>query len=104
MRALTSNRSGVFHGWWIVLVTVVGQCLSLGTMVVYTFGVFAKPLAAEFGCTRGAISLALTLTNIMVTFASPGAGRLVDRLGARRVILTSIFALSACLFALSIVR
>jgi len=41
------------------------------------------------------------LLNIMVTLASPGAGRLVDRAGARRVIGTSILALAACLFALS---
>jgi MFS family permease len=75
--------------------------MSLGTMLVYTFGVFAKPLAAEFRSSRGAISLALTLTNIMVTLASPMAGRLVDRLGARRVIVSSICALAACLFALS---
>src|SRR5690242_12654020 len=91
----------VFRGWWIVLVAVAGQCFSLGTMVVYTFGVFAKPLAAEFGSTRGAVSLSLSLLNIMVTVASPGAGRLVDRFGARRVIVTSIAALAACLFALS---
>src|SRR5437867_1499725 len=90
-----------FRGWWIVLVACAGQCFSLGTLVVYTFGVFAKPLAAEFASNRRAISLALSLLNIMVTLASPGAGWLVDRFGARRVIVTSIAALAACLFALS---
>src|SRR3954447_19771733 len=95
------SRSRLFRGWWIVLVGGAGQCFSLGTLVVYTFGVFAKPLAAEFGSNRAAISLSLSLLNIMVTFSSPGAGRMVDRFGARRVIVTSIVALAACLFALS---
>jgi len=43
-------------------------------MVVYTFGVFAKPLAGEFASNRAAISLALSLLNIMVTLASPERG------------------------------
>jgi hypothetical protein len=61
-------------------------------MLVYTFGVFAKPLTTEFKTSRGAISLALTLTNFTVAVGAPGAGWLVDRLGARRVITCSILA------------
>src|SRR6266700_990650 len=61
----------IFRGWWIVVVACAGQCFSLGTMAVYTFGVFAKPLASEFASNRAAISLALSLLNIMVTLASP---------------------------------
>ena len=80
---------------------VLGQCLSLGPMLVYTLGVFAKPLTTEFKTSRGAISLALTLTNLMSAVAAPGAGWLVDRLGARRVITCSILAFTACLLALS---
>jgi hypothetical protein len=62
-------------------VAVLGQCLSLGPMLVYTLGVFAKPLTTEFKTSRGAISLALTLTNLMSAVAALGAGWLVDRLG-----------------------
>jgi hypothetical protein len=44
------SRPLLFREWWIVAVTAVG----LGTMLVYTFGVFVKPLAAEFASNRGA--------------------------------------------------
>jgi MFS family permease len=88
----------------MVLVAAVGQCFGVGTMLVYTFGVFAKPLAGEFGSRRAAISVALSALNVMVTLASPGAGRLVDRFGARRVMVSSIAALAACLIALSWVK
>ena len=95
------SRPVLFRGWWIVAVTAVGQSLGVGTMLMYTFGVFAKPLAAEFASNRGAISLAVSLLNIMVTINAPAAGWLVDRFGGRRVIVISILALAVCLFALS---
>ncbi len=73
-------------------------------MLVYTFGVFAKPLAAEFQSSRGSIALAVSLLDLMVTFTAPGAGRLVDRYGARGVIVTSLLALVACLAGLSLLQ
>jgi len=94
--AVPHGPSANFRGWLMVLVAVLGQCLSLGPMLVYTFGVFAKPLTTEFKTSRGAISLALTLTNLMVAVGAPGAGWLVDHLGARRVITCSILAFTAC--------
>ena len=94
----------LFRGWWIVVVAIVGQAFSLGTLLVYTFGVFAKPLAKEFGSNRASIALAVSLLDLVVAFAAPGAGRLVDRYGARGVIVTSLIALTACLVGLSYVQ
>jgi hypothetical protein len=51
----------VFRGWWMVVVAVVGQCFGLSTVLVYTFGVFAKPLAGAFHATRGSIALGVSL-------------------------------------------
>jgi MFS family permease len=96
---MTSNRGGLFRGWWIVAVAVIGQTFSLATMLVYTFGIFVKPLSEEFKSSRSSIALAVSLLDLVVTFAAPGAGRLVDRYGARRVIVTSLAALSGCLVA-----
>src|SRR5205814_2066097 len=89
---------------WVVLAAMVGLCLSLGTMLNFTFGVFAKPLAEEFASKRGSISLAIALMNIGVTLASPIAGRLVDRLGGRRLIVASILTLAVCLVGLSLMK
>jgi MFS family permease len=77
------SRRSLFRGWWIVLVSAVGMSFSTETMVVYTFGIFAKPLALELKTNRGSIAFAVSLLDIVVAFAAPGAGRLVDRFGAR---------------------
>jgi MFS family permease len=65
-------------------------------MVVFSFAVFFKPLSQEFHSGRAGISLAFTLHNLMAAVSVPLlAGRLVDRYGARKVILpyTVMFAL-----------
>jgi MFS family permease len=93
----------LFRGWWIVLIAATGQCLSIGTMFMYTFGIFSKPLAGEFAANRASISLAILLLNFMVTLTSPFLGYAVDRFGGRRVITASIVTLSVLLFALSTV-
>jgi predicted MFS family arabinose efflux permease len=103
-RRYGNGRHSLFRGWWIVVVAIVGQSFSLGTMLVYTFGIFAKPLAGEFKTNRGSIALAVSLVDLVLTFAAPGAGRLVDRYGARGVIVSSHLALAACLLGLSFLQ
>jgi MFS family permease len=60
---------------------------------VLAFGVFFKPLSQEYHAGRGAISFAFTLQNLAAALFAPLTGRLVDRFGARKVILpgTAIF-------------
>jgi sugar phosphate permease len=98
------GRHRLFRGWWMVIVAIVGLTFSLPTALVYTFGVFAKPLAAEFKSSRGSIALAVSLLDLMAAFTLPGAGRLVDHYGARRVIVPSLLALVACLVGLSFLQ
>lgn len=66
-------------------------------IVVFSFGVFLKPLAHDFHVGRAAISFAFTLHNIAVAAAAPLAGRLVDRLGARKVILPATLVMGTVL-------
>src|SRR5271170_742542 len=101
---MSATKTRVFRGWWIVVVAIVGQCFGLAPMLVYTFGIFAKPLAQEFKTNRGSIALAVSLLDLVITFAAPGAGRLVDRYGARRVIVISYFGFAASLVGLSLVQ
>lgn len=98
------QKPRLFRGWWMVAVSIVGQSFSLATVLVYTFGVFAKPLAEEFRSNRGSIALAVSLLDLMVTFSAPGAGRLADRYGTRGVIVSSLVALAACLAGLAYVQ
>ncbi len=96
------HRAGarVFYGWWVVLVSALGSACGIGPVVVYTFGIFVKPLATELHASRGSIALAISLIDLMVLISAPGAGRLVDRHGARPVIVGSHLAVIGCLVAI----
>ena len=91
------DRLSLSCGWRVIAAAVVGQSFSLGTLIVYTFGVFEEPLAHEFKSGRGSIALAVSLLDLTVTFAAPWTGRFVDRYSARKAIMASLVALSGCL-------
>ncbi|HWP43169.1 MAG TPA: MFS transporter [Blastocatellia bacterium] len=90
------KRRKFFYGWWIVVVAGVGLFMSYSSIILYSFGVFFKSLGDEFNWSRAEISLALSLSLVAMTVALPPVGRLVDRFGARRVVVPSalIFGLS----------
>jgi MFS family permease len=77
----------VFYGWWVVSTAALGLCLGSPPILVFSFGVFLKALSQEFHSGRAAISLAFTLHNVISAVCAPLVGLLVDRYGARRVIL-----------------
>lgn len=100
MIAVAGGRPGIFYGWWNVAASFVGLSLSYAMFTVFSFGTFVGPLQAEFGWGRGPMSLALTIANITVVFASPLLGLLVDRLGARRVMVVSVALLGLCVISM----
>jgi len=91
-------QRSVFYGWWIVAASFVGLTMNQSTMVFLVFGVFMKPLGDAFGWGRGPASLALSICAIAIAVMSPIIGSLVDRVGARRVMLPSMigFGLLLC--------
>lgn len=94
------TRTRLYAGWRIVLVTLVGMSSSPGPYAFAALGVFMLPLSEEFGWSRSAISSAITVLTIATALSSPLVGRMVDRMGARRVLLGSLLALGACMVAL----
>jgi MFS family permease len=91
----SSKRAKFFYGWWIVFTTALGLCLGGPPIAVFSFGVFFKFLVHEFHASRAAISFAFTLYNVFGAVCVPLVGRLIDRFGARKIILpaTVLFAL-----------
>lgn len=73
--------SGVFRGW-----RVVGGAFAvtfLGFGAAYTFSAFVGPLQAEFGATRGSVSLVFSLAGFLYFGLGVLTGPLADRWGAR---------------------
>src|SRR5579875_2177885 len=71
----------------VLITACCGVFFSFASIVVYTFGVFLKPLAGTFHWSRTQVSLAFTLAALTVAVCSPFIGRLLDRFPARRVVL-----------------
>ncbi len=96
------GKSKIFYGWWIVLIAALGLSIGYGPIIVYTFSVFFKPVSEEFNWGRAETSLVFSLSLIVMVLAMPLIGRLVDRFGARQVIVTAalIFGLSLISFSL----
>jgi MFS family permease len=82
----------IFFGWWIALACGLGLGSGIATLVASTFGVYLAPLRAQFGWSAGDAFLAtFVVTGVSALFA-PIVGGVVDRFGARRVILSSFVA------------
>ena len=83
-------RGKIFYGWWVVLSAAVGLFMCYGPVVTFTFGVFFNQLAETFQWSRGEISAAYSLAMLSYGAAQPFIGRLVDRLGARKILLPAL--------------
>jgi MFS family permease len=87
-----------YVGWRIALACSVGVLVGFASLLVYTFGVFLKPIAAEFHWSRQAVSAAFAVAALSVAACSPLLGVLLDRYPARRIILPCVVVFG-CAFA-----
>ncbi len=96
------TTNGWWNRWWIVVAAMLSLIVGQGSINVFAAGVFLKPVAAELGFGRGAISTAIGLSSLVTALALPFFGRLVDRYGVRPMLLSSItlFALATAALAL----
>lgn len=76
-----------YRGWRVVLAACLGVMAGFGSLFVYTFSVFVKPLAANFGWSREEISGGFAIAAVTLGVISPLLGRWIDRFGPRRMIL-----------------
>ncbi len=96
MRGIFANR------WWIVFATICGLIVGGGAINVFAFGVFLKPITTELGVGRAMFSSALTMHAALAALSCPAIGWLVDRWGARRIMIPGllIYALATASYAL----
>jgi MFS family permease len=90
---VTETPKRLYYGW-IMLVAVVFVMLA-GSGIRAVFGVFIKPIEAEFGWSRAQLSGAAALSLFMLGAVGPMVGWLADVWGPRRVMLLSTAILGA---------
>ncbi len=93
-----------YYGWRVVLAACLGVMAGFGSLFVYTFSVFVKPLAAEFGWSREAISSGFAVAAVTLGLCSPFLGGLIDRFGPRRIILICMTVYVCAIASLSLLH
>lgn len=88
----------------VLLASVVGVIFGPTGLVISSFSLFIEPIAADLDWDRGQSALPVTLLGLAVALSSPLKGWLVDRWGARALVLPLTAALALCLASLALAR
>jgi len=86
---MTQNR--LFLGWQVLAASVIGLACCIATLFAATFSVFLGPMRLDLGWSQSEAFSAVMLVSITAATSAPIIGLLVDRLGAKPVILFSFF-------------
>jgi sugar phosphate permease len=89
LATVASERTGVFFGWWVVFASAAIVFLTGGTFF-YGFGALFNPIVNEFGWSRASVSFAFSLRSEVGGLAAPVVGFMVDRVGARRLLMIGV--------------
>ena len=95
----TVVRSTFFYGWVIVAVSTILLTMQAG--IFYSFGVFFKPIAADFGWNRALTSGVHSVLMLSHGFSSALMGWLADRFGPVKVMVFCAFAIGVGLILTS---
>ncbi|MDC0196374.1 MFS transporter [Gammaproteobacteria bacterium] len=87
------------YGWIMVAIAFTLSSISFG--VLASVGVFLKPLAAEFGWSRGSLSFGYSAITLATAFSGLLWSYIVDRFGSRWVVLFGSVTLGIPLLLLS---
>jgi MFS family permease len=91
-KIVTRVNNKFFYGWTILAVAGFGIFAS-GPGQSHTFSVFIGPISRDLGVGATAISSAYGLATLIAALGLPFIGRMVDRHGARKIMLAVVLFL-----------
>lgn len=89
-----------YRGWRVAGASALS--LYFASFTVYTFAVFFKPLAAEFSWSREMVSTAYAMMALTAAATAPLVGFLLDRSGARRIVVPGMALVGVAFASLSL--
>ena len=97
---MSNARSTLSFGWYVVAASFVILFLNAGARLM--IGVLVKPIIADFGWSRSAVSLAVFVNMAVFAAAIVISGRLYDRYGPKWIILVSSVLFSSGLMLMAV--
>ena len=85
----------ISYKWIILIVSFFTLFMTYG--ILFSIGLYFKPLETEFNWSRTQISIAISISMIVFGIFQPIVGRLIDKLGPKKVIASSVFILGLSL-------
>lgn len=102
MSDTVGTPQGVFRGWLVVAGAFAVTFIGFGC--AYTFSAFLAPLQADFGASRGSVSLVFSLAGFLYFGLGVVSGPLADRWGARPLAVFGMILTGVGLAAAGVAR
>lgn len=93
-------RGRFYYGWVIVAIGFVGDFLAAG-IGGYTLGLFFRTMGAELGWSRTTLAFSQTVRSVVTGLSGPLIGPMVDRFGARVIMVMGALVAGVSLIGLS---
>lgn len=94
-------RTPWHYGWNVVGLTLAFQAVTIG-ILIYCFALLVVPWLEAFDASRGRVMISITLLQVGVGLLSPLAGRMMDAIPMRWLLVTGTVALSSGLLLTSL--
>ena len=86
MAGLKERFGSVYYGWWVLTATTVLGIVS-GGIFAHANAIYFRPIRQDLGLTYSQTALIFTLSRAEGSIAGPVVGRMVDKFGARSMIV-----------------
>lgn len=97
----TTEHELRYRGWRVAIASGVG--LFCWSIPPFSFAVFLKPIAEEFAWSRESVSAVFGVSPLVGALCAAPVGYLVDRVGARAVVIPSLIAAAAAFAARALI-